>query len=242
MNAISIEELKASTRRANEERALEVINGIPEILRAAAESGEPWTVVTSYFVVPGLTGEFLAVRGKLACLAGQARLLHDHLKEHGLDPGFIVANSTGTLPDGSLVNGKSFKLVARWDNASEDNPLRQVYEKSVQARAREVIDRVPELVASAAARGNAWTPVYSFFTAPDLKDLAFDGTLEKLPGVARLVYEYLCGQKLNPRLFWTECEDSLGGCLWAGRRYYVIARWHDTGGGAEEDRATAPRW
>jgi len=84
------------------------------------------------------------------------------------------------------------------------------------------------MVAEAGSKGDEWIPVHEFFTAPGLKDLAFDGKPENLSGIPRLVYEYLSAHSLQPRLFYTDGEGTLANCMWAGRYYTIFAQWPDT--------------
>src|SRR5262249_36095673 len=98
MSEINVESLHAATRRVQDEKALEIINTLPEILCAAAEKAEAWTVVMPFFVVPGLGN--LSFDGKKCNLTGVPKLVHDFLQEKGLNPGFVRQEHTGTLPDG----------------------------------------------------------------------------------------------------------------------------------------------
>ena len=138
------------------------------------------------------------------------------------------------------MQGTWYSLTANWENAPEDNVLRCVYEAAVRARAQEIIEEIPRMVADASAGGHSWTPVYEFFTPLAPHPLAFDGDPENLKGVPRLLYEYLSTNNLAPRLPYTDGEGELC-CICAGRNYHVVARWHSSTGTDATDTQPHPQ-
>src|SRR5262249_18866670 len=147
---------------------------------------------------------------------------------HDLSPGFVRQAQIGYLPGGSPIEGILYRLVARWDVAPEHNQLRQEYEKAVALRAKEITDRVPEMLSKASAAGLGWFNVHQFLSSPNLPDLGFDGDPQNLRGVPHLVYEYLKVQKLNPQVR-VRAQDfrEVGGCEWKGSYFYITGQWYD---------------
>ncbi len=224
MSEINVESLHAATRRAQDEKALEIIDTLPEKLRAAAQNAEAWTVVVPFFVVPGLL--YLSFDGKQGDLTGVPKLVSDYLQDQGLNPGFVRQEHTGTLPDGSKIEGILYRVIARWDTAAPDNLLRQLYEEAVLAQAGEITGRIPQLIQEASAAGEWWAPIHKFFTSANLPDRGFDGNPENLTGVALRVYAYLAARNLNPFFFYTEGRGVVGGCPWGGVNYFIAAQWY----------------
>src|SRR4029453_1246032 len=129
MTAIDISELQERARRAQEALFQFYLETMPGLLHEAARNGKPCAIVMRFFVASNLEPRGFA--GKLADLPRGVRLLHDHLKETGLNPGFFECRcrGAGNLPHHQEeVQGRWYQLNANWQSAPEDNALRRVYE------------------------------------------------------------------------------------------------------------------
>lgn len=243
LDTINLQHLREAATSANERQARWVITNLPGRVGEAAEMGEAWRVVTSFVSVPGLD-RLAVVDDAMRNLPGAVKLVYDHLRDAGLNPGFIACtckegkgkiyrgedDDTHGLVDRPSpwpIEGQTYRLVARWDIAPEDHPLRRLYEASVQDLAGQITNSIPGLVAEAATAGRWWVPVYTFFTVPHVGPLGFYGDPAELSGIPRLVYDFLSREELEPQLIYTERRGKVGGFAHHGRLYRIVARWHN---------------